>query len=43
VQARIVAEGGFPMTASPERFAAFFRENLAFWSEVIQPLGLELD
>jgi tripartite-type tricarboxylate transporter receptor subunit TctC len=43
VQARIVAEGGFPMTASPERYAAFFRENLAFWSQVIQPLGLELD
>jgi tripartite-type tricarboxylate transporter receptor subunit TctC len=43
VRARIVAEGGFPMTASPERFASFFRENLAFWSQIIQPLALELD
>jgi tripartite-type tricarboxylate transporter receptor subunit TctC len=43
VQARIVAEGGFPATASPEQFSTLFRENLAFWSQVIQPLGLELD
>jgi tripartite-type tricarboxylate transporter receptor subunit TctC len=43
VQARIAGEGGFAMTATPEQFAAFFRENLAFWSQIIQPLNLELD
>ncbi len=43
VTARLVAEGDVPMTASPSRFAAEFRDNLAFWAGVIRPLDLDLD
>jgi tripartite-type tricarboxylate transporter receptor subunit TctC len=43
VKQRLVEEGDVPMTATPEEFAAQFRQNLAFWGGVIKPLGLELD
>lgn len=43
VNARFVAEGDVPLTATPSEFAAQFRANVRFWADIIKPLNLRLD
>jgi tripartite-type tricarboxylate transporter receptor subunit TctC len=43
VNARFLAEGDVPKTATPAQFAAQFRANVGFWADVIKPLNLQLD
>ena len=43
VGARLTAEGGTLMRMTPEEFAAFMKDNMALWSDIIRPLNLQLD
>jgi tripartite-type tricarboxylate transporter receptor subunit TctC len=35
--------GNYPVTSTPEEFAAFMRKETARWSRVIKELNLKLD
>jgi tripartite-type tricarboxylate transporter receptor subunit TctC len=43
VKARIHAEGGDPLTSSPEEYAADIDREEAKWAEVIHKLGLKVE
>ena len=39
----LAAQGGFPISTTPERYAAFFAEELARFKKVVGEIGLSLD